>query len=245
MISLLAGLFITSAWMAEAKLGNIIEQKPGFAVVELFTSQGCSSCPPADSLVADLLRERKKDAVYVLCYHVDYWDHIGWKDTYSNHAYTEKQEKYVKDLGLESVYTPQMIVNGRSGFNGSDRALSYMSITNGLKQTPVAHIELSAIEVINGKVEGKLLVKGGNDKCQIILALVEKAATVEIKKGENKGRSLKYANTVRAYLTLNADADKFSMAMPAGLTPGSSELIAYIQDNESSAILHACKSALQ
>ena|SRR5437764_672084 len=83
----------------------------GFAVVELFTSEGCSSCPPADKLVATLVERDKKEAVYILSYHVDYWDRLGWKDRFSDAAFTARQQHYAELLHLSSVYTPQIVVN--------------------------------------------------------------------------------------------------------------------------------------
>ena len=80
-------------------------------VVELFTSEGCSSCPPADKLVATLVERDKKEAVYILSYHVDYWDRLGWKDRFSDAAFTARQQHYAELLHLSSVYTPQIVVN--------------------------------------------------------------------------------------------------------------------------------------
>ena len=84
----------------------------GFAVVELFSSEGCSSCPPADELTIKLSKEYKRN-VYFLGYHVDYWDHIGWKDKFSKADYTERQRQYAAKFNLNSIYTPQVIVNGK------------------------------------------------------------------------------------------------------------------------------------
>src|ERR1700733_13645315 len=102
-----------------AKNSAIANSDKGFAVVELFTSEGCSSCPPADKAVAKLLQEHAGN-VYVLGYHVDYWDNLGWKDIFSNAAYTQRQKEYAKIFKLSSVYTPQVILNGTEQFVGSD-----------------------------------------------------------------------------------------------------------------------------
>src|ERR1700743_2334239 len=83
----------------------------GFALVELFTSEGCSSCPPADEFAARIAKENQDKPVYVLAFHVDYWDRLGWKDRYSNPEFSQRQQRYAQYLHLESVYTPQVVVN--------------------------------------------------------------------------------------------------------------------------------------
>src|SRR5262245_48953789 len=100
----------------------------GFAVVELFTSEGCSSCPPADRLLADLA---KRPGVYALEFHVDYWNSLGWRDPYSAAAYSDRQRMYGDD-----IYTPQMVVNGTNLFVGSNRARAEAAIAAGLSAPP-------------------------------------------------------------------------------------------------------------
>src|SRR5258708_1319851 len=91
----------------------------GFAVVELFTSEGCSSCPPADAIAAKLAKDYAGQ-VYVLGFHVDYWDHLGWKYAYSNPEWSNRQKAYATILKLESIYTPQVVVNGKKELVRSD-----------------------------------------------------------------------------------------------------------------------------
>jgi hypothetical protein len=91
-------------------------------IVELFTSQGCSSCPSADKNLAEIVEnaERNHEPVYGLSFHVDYWNHLGWKDPYSNRAFTERQRNYAKLMNSESIYTPQIVINGENEFVGSN-----------------------------------------------------------------------------------------------------------------------------
>src|ERR1700709_1958776 len=94
----------------------------GFAVVELFTSEGCSSCPAADDVVAKVQNENNDKPVYILAYHVDYWNRLGWKDVFSDAAYSKRQNQYAAWLNLESIYTPQVVVNGNKEFVGSQES---------------------------------------------------------------------------------------------------------------------------
>jgi hypothetical protein len=112
----------------------------GVAVVELFTSEGCSSCPPADDILVDIAREARqsKRAIYPLAFHVDYWDQLGWKDPFGSAAYSRRQDDYVAAFGGEGPYTPQMVVNGRVGFVGSRREQAQREIARALEQPATA-----------------------------------------------------------------------------------------------------------
>lgn len=114
----------------------------GFAVIELFTSEGCSSCPPADNLVSKILRENKQD-VYILSFYVDYWNRLGWKDNFSQAAFSNRQQQYSRYLSLDGVYTPQIVVNGTDQFVGSDETHLRSSLNKGLKQESDLSIEAS------------------------------------------------------------------------------------------------------
>ncbi len=99
-----------------------IAEEKGFAVLELFTSEGCSSCPPADELLAKIQKESEGKSIYILAYHVDYWDRLGWKDMFSSADYSKRQTQYGQWLHKSSVYTPQLIVNGKAEFVGSSES---------------------------------------------------------------------------------------------------------------------------
>src|SRR6187402_1594915 len=109
----IAGSFKTE----KAKLATTTNN--GFAVVELYTSEGCSSCPPADELVSKIQKESNGQPVYILAFHVDYWNRLGWKDVFGDAAYSKRQNDYAQYLKLPSVYTPQIVVNGKKEFVGS------------------------------------------------------------------------------------------------------------------------------
>jgi len=122
---------------------NSDEQAAGFAVIELFTSEGCSSCPPADEALAQINAEFGTN-VFALSFHVDYWDYLGWKDEFSNPMYSQRQQQYASVFKLESIYTPQVIVNGQKEFVGSDKTLLNKTITESLKATQNKEINIKA-----------------------------------------------------------------------------------------------------
>src|SRR5471032_1935701 len=119
-IAIPALLIIAVAFAVSAFKNNPATSKVpannGFVLIELFTSEGCSSCPPADELVARIQKADKDKAVYILAYHVDYWNLLGWKDQFSNAANSQRQRQYASWLKLSEVYTPQIVVNGKKEF---------------------------------------------------------------------------------------------------------------------------------
>src|SRR5215471_1797760 len=137
---LLAALLITSCSRALASPPSPSRAESGFAVVELFTSEGCSSCPPADAVLRDL----SGADLYPLSFHVDYWNELGWVDPFSAVWATERQRTYARALGERGVYTPEMIVNGRDAFVGSDRAHAARSIDKALAKSTSLEVFLRA-----------------------------------------------------------------------------------------------------
>jgi len=170
----------------------------GVAVIELFTSEGCSSCPPADALLERFVgdAQRSGQPVYGLSFHVDYWDHLGWKDRYSSAASSQRQSRYARRLGLGSLYTPQMIVNGTREFVGSNRAAADAAIREALANAAPARIRLSA-SVQGHEVAVKYAVEGAPAGAILEVAWVDAHAESAPSRGENQGRALRHANVVR------------------------------------------------
>lgn len=157
-------------------------------VVELFTSQGCSSCPPADALLGELA---KRDDVLPLAFHIDYWDRLGWKDPFSLPAATARQRAYAKSLGKSNVYTPQMMVNGTRDVIGSDRA----KVTQAIADAPKATVPLGL------SLAGKslsLAVGAGAGAGRLWLVAYDSKHETQVRAGENAGRKLVNVNIVRA-----------------------------------------------
>ena len=200
----------------------------GFAVVELFTSEGCSSCPAAEAVLAKIHGEYP-EGVYVMEFHVDYWNYIGWTDVYSSPEYTARQKHYESLFHLGSTYTPQTIVNGHTEVVGSDDKKLHAAIKNELAQMPLAALQVSA------KTEGSNIAvsyTATNTAGQLLnIALVQKSAETNVIRGENSGRKLKHINVVRVFKTVDATANGVvNMALPAGLNAASCSVIAYMQD---------------
>lgn len=219
--------------------------KTGFAVVELFTSEGCSSCPPADKAVADLLKNYPEN-VYVLGFHVDYWNNLGWKDAFSSSEYSNRQQWYSNVFRLNSVYTPQAIVNGKTEFTGSDTKKLQTAVEEGLEQEAAPKIEIAANGGGNKIVSVSYLLNQASSN-QLNIALVQRYAESNIQRGENSGRILHHVNVVRDFKTITAREPKgeVTFTMPADTGIKDLEIIAYVQDAHSWHIVAATKTEIQ
>jgi hypothetical protein len=182
---LVAGALLCCAAHAHAQL------RP--AVLELFTSEGCSSCPPAEAYVGELAR---RPNVLALAFHVDYWDDLGWHDRFGLPESVQRQRVYAKALGLSSVYTPQAVIDGRADFVGSDVA----SIDKRLSEKR-SGVALS-VAVHGGEVQIDLGMQERAAPSDVILIAYLRNAVSNIARGENSGRTLTEFNIVRAIRTL-------------------------------------------
>jgi len=216
-----------------------------FAVVELFTSEGCSSCPPADALLSDILLEARKNhsRVFVLSFHVDYWDRLGWTDPHGAGAFTQRQQEYARLLKLRGVYTPQTIVNGRDEFVGSDRAQSRASIEAALKRPARALVKLEDKQSAAPDSLALTYEVGRAKRGDVLrIALVQRGIVSAVKRGENAGRSLRHENVVRAFTSVRLDGDgkgRVALKLPQNLIRRDASVIAYLQDPETAVVLGA------
>jgi hypothetical protein len=169
------------------------------AVVELFTSQGCSSCPPADALLGKLA---KRDDMIALTFPVDYWDYLGWKDTLASPAHTWRQRQYAKVRGDGQIYTPQVVVNGLQHVNGSKES----EIEAAVRKTAAAIAKHGVAIKAWGEGDAVIVEAGGGApakdsgkemKGTLHLALISRRVEVAIARGENKGHKVAYTNVVR------------------------------------------------
>jgi len=192
--------------------------KQGFAVIELFTSEGCSSCPPAEETVAEIQNSYRVKNVLVLSYHVDYWDNSGWKDPYSSADFTQRQQYYAGIFNLNSIYTPQAVVNGKKEFVGSERDKLISETDKALQETAEETIQLNAKETSAGKIDITYSAtrKLSADE-QVLLLLIQKTASGKIKRGENEGKILQHINIVRDIIYSALPAKTNALLLPAGL----------------------------
>jgi hypothetical protein len=165
-------------------------------VVELFTSEACSSCPPADALLAKLDQPHAVNGaeIFVLGEHVDYFNHLGWSDRFSSPAFTERQTSYAKRFQLSSVYTPQMVVDGRFEALGSDAASVEREISVAAQSGKTAGVSLkwTAPNALHVSVDG-----ASREPAAVLLAITEAHLTSSVGAGENSGRVLQHTGVVR------------------------------------------------
>jgi hypothetical protein len=168
-------------------------------VVELFTSQGCSSCPPADALLAELARSGE---IVALGYHVDYWDYLGWKDSLGRPENTQRQNDYGKSFGIRSVYTPQAVINGRRHVNGAKRE-AVMSALASLRDTGGG----LSVEIDITRSGESIMIDAagspdGRGSAHLVLVYFDPTRPILIERGENKGQTISYANPVTGVQTV-------------------------------------------
>lgn len=215
----------------------------GFAVTELYTSEGCSSCPPADEAVADMAKKYKN--VYVLGFHVDYWNSLGWKDAFSTAAYTQRQSHYAEVFSLNSIYTPQVVINGKTQFTGSDR--------NQLQKTIEAALNGDGTNVISelnarGGGPGNIVVTCRTNMTadeMLNIALIQLSAATQVKRGENQGKRLQHINVVRDFKTFSNPPGSVIFALPAGLLLKDCKIIAFTQHKNNLHVTGAAESSIQ
>ncbi len=210
------------------------------AVVELYTSQGCSSCPPADALLRKLAGRRD---IIALTLPVDYWDYLGWKDTFASARYSERQRAYAKNRGDGLIYTPQVVVNGLAHVNGAKDS----DIERAIEKT-TAQFKASEISLKVWADRGQLVIETGTRanglpaEATIWLATVQTSAEIAVRKGENSGRTLTYANVVRELTPIgmwNGKAETIRLERQSVMRAGAETCAVLIQQGTAGPILGA------
>ncbi len=198
-------------------------------IVELFTSEGCSSCPPADALLADLARSNP--AIETLEFHIDYWDALGWPDRFSSPDYTARQRSYARSFGVSELYTPQMIVDGADAFAGSNANRARTSITQALGRPPRARVSVRTSASGPGAIAIAYDIVGAPSGATLTLVAIEHSASSAVQAGENSGRMLYHTNVVRALrvVPLAGSRGSATLLVPASLHGALGEVVAYVQ----------------
>ncbi|GAB3023547.1 DUF1223 domain-containing protein [Spirosoma pulveris] len=211
-------------------------------VLELFTSQGCSSCPPADRALQAITQQavRSGQKVYGLSFHVDYWNRLGWQDPFSNKLFTDRQRQYDRALNSQT-YTPQLVINGRQDVIGGQKGKIEQAIQT-IQQQPA-----SAFVGVDGSVSQdtkQLTVRyalSAAGPYRVNVALVQKEARTDVRNGENGGRTLVNTNVVRQFKTIDKaeQAGSVTLPLPTGLTSDQTAVLVYVQRTDNGQIVGA------
>lgn len=242
LLSLVAALLVAGALAAGGPLDARAQARQP-TVVELFTSQGCNSCPPADAYLGDLAR---RDDVLALSFHIDYWDYLGWKDTFAAHEMTERQRAYGRALGKRSVYTPQMVIGGGAEAVGSRREKVEREIERAQARGPQSvPVEVAVRD------EDQVIVRIGAGEARrqaaVWLVRYDRKHEVEIGRGENAGKRLTYYNVVRDITrigTWEGEAVEIALAIAALREGGRDACAVLLQEKGQGAILGAARIPL-
>ena len=209
-----------------------VHADPRPVVVELFTSQGCSSCPPADKIIGELAKD---PSVIALSMPIDYWDYLGWKDTLADARFSARQKAYSHTRGDRDVYTPQAIVNGSIHVIGSDRAGIEGAIDDTRKTASVMSVPVTMS--ISGKQINVSVAASnktaGTRRGEVWICSVSKAVPIAIGRGENRGREITYHNVVRILLKVgdwNGSSGSWSVPLENISREGVDAAAAYLQD---------------
>jgi hypothetical protein len=258
-LSLVAGIFGLAIYEGSAAQAPKVQGSRQPVVVELFTSEGCSSCPPADQLLAKLETEQPVGNAEIIALeeHVDYWNQGGWVDPFSSDSATIRQYAYGAALGNGNAYTPQMVVDGQSEFVGSregkartaieqagSRKKTGVTVTadnSGKNGTPTLHIKVGALQNA-----------AGGDAPEVWMAITETGLHSDVKGGENAGEELRHAAVVRKLQKIGAAKDSgeisFSSEEPLNLDHGwkreNTRVVVFIQERTSKKILGAASTTL-
>jgi len=224
----------------DKKLANIKNHNAdkSFAVVELFTSEGCWSCPPADELIAKLEKDNQNKKLFIMALHVDYWDHQGWKDRFSNSKFTERQKQYATWMNLSTLYTPQMVINGKTEMVGSETGKILQGIQSAMLETHPENLRLNVEQKEEKNIRVSYISTSNAKNTDILVALVQKHASSQVSAGENAGKALSHVQVVRELQSRSIKAhDSFSFRLPD--TKNQWEIIAFEQEKKSGEIIDA------
>jgi hypothetical protein len=191
-------------------------------LVELFTSEGCSSCPPADRLL-----EQLDSRAIVLSEHVDYWDHLGWRDPFSSAAFSLRQESYGRQFRLDSVYTPEMVVDGAVEFTGADAVRANAEIAKAARR------KKATVRIARTGAGLEIAVDDAPRSADVYLALADDSGTSQVAAGENRGRNLRYVAIVRGIRKIGSvrRGVEFHKVMELPTGSGAQRIVVFLQED--------------
>ncbi len=207
-------------------LGSAAEEAKPLVVVELFTSQGCSSCPPADAYLGELA---KRPDVLALSFHVDYWNYIGWTDPFASRQATQRQRDYSRQLGLRYVYTPEMVVNGSSEGVGVERA-TIASLIKSAAAESARRPGVSIARGSDGKIKVHVAAGAATEPATLWLVGYDREHVTKVLRGENGGNTLHDYQVVRSFRDIGTwRGAALDLAVPAPDADGGSELAVLVK----------------
>jgi hypothetical protein len=232
-VALIASAFAVAALLTIQKpLG------PNPVVVELFTSQGCSSCPPADDLIRNIAHDASlRGKIIPLAYHVDYWNYLGWRDPFSSADWSRRQMFYVRALHLNSAYTPQAVVNGSTQFVGSNAVALTSALQEASQKKQIGSVTIDLTR--NGtKIEANVRADAPSNS-EVVLVLFEDDVTTRVERGENEGRTLTNDAIVRQLLRLGTGSLQKTLTLAPDPSWKHLGVAVFVQDRSTLAITAA------
>ena len=227
------GTVIGYGFIHKMKTGKKVVASAGsyksFALLELFTSEGCSSCPSADRLLPQLAAIDSN--IITLSFHVDYWNDLGWEDKFSSAEFTSRQREYGQQFQLNSIYTPQLVINGQYELVGSNRSTAESDIKAALKEKAELDLKFDEVKKDDKKIKISCEVNGDLKDQNVFLALVQKHAETNVRAGENRGSKLSHTNVVRSLTKKSAQQKmEFEFSFPKDLTEDNWQLVFFSQN---------------
>ncbi|MCP1996793.1 thioredoxin family protein [Flavobacterium sp. HSC-61S13] len=217
----------------------IEKEEAGFAVFELFASESCGKCPAAEVLLAKIQTENVNKALYILTYHVDYWDIRGWKDQFGQAIFSDRQRQYARWLN-STVYTPQLVVNGSKEFIGSDEQAVNSVIRDEFSRKNPSSLQLTSDYVKNGirvRYQGVQLLEHE----EVVVALIEKEGQTQVKAGPNSGKLLSHIQIVHQLVKLDNIVKEQFIPIPTTWNTKEWELIGFVQSRNNGRIRDAAR----
>jgi hypothetical protein len=246
-IIITAAVFLLTA-STKKQLANIIIKnkgagEKGFVVMELFTSQGCSSCPPAEELLGKYAQLNNKQII-ALAFHVDYWNRLGWVDSFSNSKFSQRQRDYAATLNTQSVYTPQLVINGEKEMVGSDVAKIEAGVNSAIDEKPAVQFSILNTAINSNNVVVQYNMEGETCNLMVYAALVQHKVFTNIKAGENRGVKLFNYNVVKDFVSTDKKTTAVTLHLPDGAPAGNFSIVLLAQDKGSGKIMGALQSPL-
>ena len=214
-----------------------------FAVAELFTSEGCKTCPPADQVLSELKAEAEKNKqnIYFLEFHVDYWNRQGWKDPFSKNQFTLRQENYSRVLPGKEMYTPQMVINGEAELTGSDKKATKEAIQKALGKAAAVTVMIQSKVLQNDTLVISYSLSKADKNSSVKIAITEDHLVSSVARGENEGKKLTHDAVVRIFYSSQAAELNGDIRIPLkGFIPKPGmKLVAFVQNKQTMIITGA------